>query len=129
MDRTQNERLREAFNYLKGKRKVRNQQDFTERIDSDRTTVSLVLNGKIKIPDILFVKVTEAFPELSRNWLISGKGEMLIPSINQENKNGPNVIGDNNFSDSTNKELLEMLKKKDEQMDRLITLLEQMSKK
>lgn len=73
-------------------------------------------------------KILRQFPNVNRFWLLTGEGDMIYPNINQKNSNGPNVIGDNNFSESTNKELLDIIKKKDEQIDRLITLLERNTK-
>lgn len=128
MGDTQNQRLKEAFEYLKTTKRIRNQQDFTERIESDRSTVSQILNDKIKIPNNLFGKVTKAFPEISKEWLEFGQGEMICPNINQENINGTNVVGENTVNNLSS-ELIDIIKKKDEQIDRLITLLENVSKK
>jgi len=72
------ERIKQAFDYLKSNKLIRNQQDFVERINSDRSTVSQILNGK-KEANILFVhKMKQSFEMLSEDWLIEGSGEMII---------------------------------------------------
>lgn len=72
-----NYRIVEVFHYLKKEKIVRNQQDFTERINSDKATISLVLNNKIAIPNKLFDAIVQAFPYINRDWLVTGEGEML----------------------------------------------------
>lgn len=72
-----NERFIQVFKYLKENRYVRNQQDFTERIKSDKSTISQILNNRINIPKILFINLCEVFPFISKSWLLSGDGDML----------------------------------------------------
>ncbi len=63
---------------------------------------------------------------ISQNWLLTGKGEMVINGVYQNNQNGNNIHGDTvNFNiEKTTEQLLELLKKKDEQIDRLISIIE-----
>lgn len=77
--------------------------------------------------------ILSAFPNLNKVWLLTGEGNMLNPSIVQNNQNGDNINGQSvkveNKTDAeklldTIKECHELLKKKDEQIDRLLTLLE-----
>ena len=102
--------------------------------------------------------VLRAYPQLNRNWLLTGDGEMLNPTYSNNrvtingNENVSNIGGQHisislpekgtqkiinpdgtvevqsmgkgiDNSDNTDK-FIELLKKKDEQIDRLITLLE-----
>lgn len=92
------ERLRAVFDYLRENKIVRNQQDFVERIGSDKSTVSQILNGRIPIPNILFGKVVATFPQFDEGWLRSGEGSMLKPSVQQTSygDHSPNVNGDGN---------------------------------
>ena len=64
---------------------------------------------------------------LSETWLLTGKGEMVIGSVIQNNQNGNNIQGHtvNYQGENSTEKLIEMLKKKDEQIDRLLSLLEQ----
>ncbi len=77
--------------------------------------------------------ILTAFPNLNKVWLLTGEGEMLNPSVIQNNQNGHNINGhsvkveqktDIEKMLDTIKECHELLRKKDEQIDRLLTLLE-----
>lgn len=137
------ERLRAAFEYLRKNKVVRNQQDFVERIGSDKSTVSQIFNGHIQIPNILFGKVVEAFPQFSEEWLRFGEGEMLKPGVQQISYGdmSPNLNGKGNSVNFVTEDLkifveelsaqrrisertLTLLEKKDEQIDRLISIIE-----
>ena len=69
---------------------------------------------------------------ISPNWLLTGDGEMMKPSIFQNNQNGDNINGQSVTVNKTETDKLlealnachELLRKKDEQIDRLLTLLE-----
>lgn len=62
---------------------------------------------------------------LSASWLMTGEGEMLVPSM-QAGDGSVQVAGNasNVNAGKTIDKLVELLKKKDEQIDRLISLLE-----
>lgn len=80
--------------------------------------------GGGKLEDIL-----SAFPDLSREWLIYGEGEMLNSSVVQNNQNGDNINGHSVTVNKTETDsFIELLKKKDEQIDRLLTIIENMNK-
>lgn len=77
--------------------------------------------------------VLRAFPMLNRVWLLTGEGEMLNPSIIQNNRNGDNNYGHSVKVEKTTdidkllntiSDCHSLLQKKDEQIDRLLTLLE-----
>ena len=71
-------------------------------------------------------KIASSFPDLNISWLMTGEGEMLISGVVQNNQNGSNIHGHtvNYQSENSTEKLIDMLKKKDEQIDRLLTLLE-----
>lgn len=81
--------------------------------------------GKEKLDYML-----EVYSDLNRDWLLYGEGEMLKkPTIVQNNINGDNLQGQNITLSSDNymeiiREKDRQLQKRDEQIDRLITLLE-----
>lgn len=139
---TENQRLKTLFIYLRENKYVRNQQDFVERIGSDKSTVSQILNERISVPNNMFGNIVASFPFVSEPWLRFEKGEMLKPSV-QQTSNGaysPNVNGDGNnvnaYADFDRflKELaaqrrivertIDLLEKRDEQIDRLISIFE-----
>lgn len=71
------ERVKKVFEYLKSNKYFRNQQDFVERIGSDKATVSQILNGKKEISKQFVCKVAEAFPVISEKWLNGDDVDML----------------------------------------------------
>ena len=77
--------------------------------------------------------IQRKFPELNTDWLLTGEGEMLNPSIIQNNRNGDNNYGHSVKVEKTTdidkllntiSDCHSLLQKKDEQIDRLLTLLE-----
>jgi len=74
------ERVKKVFEYLKSNKYFRNQQDFVERIGSDKATVSQILNGKKEISKQFVCKIAEAFPVISEEWLNGEDVDMLNPS-------------------------------------------------
>ena len=72
-----NQRIKELVSFLKENKRIRNQQDFVERIGSDKSTVSQVLSGKLSIPNNMFDKIYNAFPDISQSWLLTGEGPIL----------------------------------------------------
>lgn len=84
MNTVDNERFITLVSYLKENRYIRNQQDFTERVKSDKSTVSQIMNNRITIPNKMFVNILSAFPFISPEWLLTGEGEMLKKNSNEE---------------------------------------------
>lgn len=127
----ENQRFRNVITSLKENKRVRNQQDFVERIGSDKTTISQIVNNKIMIPNNLFAKIKEAFPDVSIEWIKSGDGELFNSPVVQTNQNGDNIHGQSvTVNKSETEKLLEaldkcheLLKKKDEQIDKLLNIL------
>ncbi len=126
-----NQRIKILISYLKDNKKIRNQQDFVERIGSDKSTVSQIINEKIAVPNSLFEKINDAFPDISKNWLLTGEGEIIHHSVIQHNQNGNNINGQNiaidkpdldKFMDALNK-CYDIIKQKDEQISKLIDML------
>lgn len=74
---TENQRLKSVIGLLKERRYIRNQQDFTERIGSDKSTVSQIVNGRTPIPNKMFAQIAQAFPMLNIDFILTGEGEML----------------------------------------------------
>ena len=77
------------------------QKDFAEKCDFDPTIISHIKNGKIGISKRVFNKIITTFPEVNKEWLLSGEGNMFQHSINQtiiEGNNvqtGTNIVGNN----------------------------------
>lgn len=122
------EKLKEYF-----KNKGLTQMQVAEISGVRQSYVAALLNGSKVFGKKQAQKWGELFG-LSPNWLLTGDGEMLCnPSVIQQNQNGDNINGHSikveHKTDTEKlldaiKECHELLRKKDEQIDRLLTLLE-----
>ena len=75
--------------------------------------------------------VLRAFPELNRDWLLYGEGDMLSGTVSQSNQHGDNIHGTSVTVNKTEKEYLdiirrqaEQLSKSQQQIDRLLSIIE-----
>ena len=79
------DRLKKAVRYIKGSTEYVNQSLIAEKIDFGRTNLSAALNGEEKyLKEGLIDKVVSAFPEINKDWLLTGTGEMLIEEDEEE---------------------------------------------
>lgn len=79
------DRLKKAVRYIKGSTEYVNQSLIAEKIDFGRTNLSAALNGEEKyLKEGLIEKVITAFPEINKDWLLTGNGEMLIEEEEDE---------------------------------------------
>lgn len=91
-----------------------------------------IKSGKHGISKDLAERIKAKYLNINISWLLSGEGEMTTPSVVQNNENGNNINGHSVKVEQTDiekfldtiKECHELLRKKDEQIDRLLTLLE-----
>lgn len=63
---------------------------------------------------------------LSEAWLLTGEGPMIGGEVQQTNQNGDNINGAGITVQKTDSEFFDLLKKKDEQIDRLLAIIEKM---
>lgn len=103
-----------------------NKRAFANAIGVAPTVIENVVGSRQGKPSFDVIAKVCALTNINTEWVVSGEGEMLGP-INQKNVAGANIVGDGNFSATNNNDLLDIIKKKDEQIDRLITLLEKNS--
>ncbi|MDR0658817.1 MAG: hypothetical protein LBG18_07805 [Mediterranea sp.] len=74
-------------------------------------------------------KISAIYPDLNLNWLKTGEGEMIKSVITQNNVDGDNIQGYNvNIKKTETEKLLDLLKTKDEQINRLIGIIEKSNK-
>ncbi|MBW9276671.1 helix-turn-helix domain-containing protein [Bacteroides fragilis] len=92
-----------------------------------------IKSGKHGISKDLAERIKAKYLNINISWLLGGEGEMTTPSVIQNNENGNNINGHSVKVEQktdieklldTIKECHELLRKKDEQIDRLLTLLE-----
>lgn len=71
------EQLNELRDKLIDMRLVYNNTDFAQRIGKARSYVSEALNGRRAITEQFVLSIGDAFPEISKDWLLTGEGAML----------------------------------------------------
>jgi transcriptional regulator with XRE-family HTH domain len=123
---TTEDRLKKAFNYLKLEGLISTQEELGEKIGYDKATVSQALNGSKKhLTNSFISKFCKNFMQINEDWITEGKGEMLKSVINQNNIEGDNIQGsDFTVKKSETEIFFDLLKTKDEQINRLIGIIE-----
>lgn len=77
-------RLKEALNYIQYKTEYKTQTAIAGKIDFSRNNLSSAAKGEDKyLTEGLADKIATAFPEISKDWLLTGNGSMLIPQIEE----------------------------------------------
>ncbi len=79
-------------------------------------------------PEVL-QKIKEAFPDLNIEWLMTGEGNMILAESIEGNQiavAGRDAINNNNHP-QTIEELVSIIKKDQEQRDRLIAIIEKLT--
>ena len=132
------ERFKSAFAYLKGRGLVHKQKDVAEKMGSTEPNVSAALKGVDKVlTDKFLNRFNEAFGGVFNNdWLLWGNGDMLKPTVFQNNENGDNIQGHSVTVNKTEKDYLEIIKnqseqisKSQEQIDKLLSIITKLSDK
>ena len=54
---------------------------FADEIGVQRSSISHILSGRNKPSYDFIVKVLEKYPSLDSLWLLTGKGEMMVPGV------------------------------------------------
>lgn len=112
-----------------------NSANFCSKIGVNPTTIHDMKIGKTKRISVnLAEKIIFQYPNISRSWLLTGEGNMLVPEgkyvINTSEQHGNNYQGDNVtpappelFSILSSQQ--ETIRKQTDQIDRLIAIIEQ----
>jgi len=83
---TKLDRLKKAISYLKGNDTIFNQKDIVEKMSVNKSSVSSALKGNEKyLTDSFLMKFCNTFNLINYNWLITGKGSMLVETLSSEN--------------------------------------------
>jgi hypothetical protein len=125
-----NERLKKVIDYLN-----LNTHSFAKSIYQSPAGIYNVLVNKsgIGISKNLANRIVGVYPQFSLAWLLTGEGEMLKNNQQIENVSGTGIVGNNVLGGGINdgaiiSELMSSMKKKDEQIERLLTIIEKLSK-
>lgn len=135
---------------------ISSQKDLGAKLGySNEATISQIINGKVKEPKNFIERISILFPDLNKSWLETGEGKMLLSSGSCQTFNGDINGGDNKFSGrdmtinppctlgfdidkvfneiSAQRKLTEeaqaQTRKAQEQMDRLLTIIENFNKR
>lgn len=113
----------ELANFFKNK--GLSQTDVANMLGTSPQYISAIFSGRKNVGKKQAVKFEELFG-LSASWLLTGKGNMLSTPVHAE-EGSVQVLGNasNVNAGKTIDSLVELLKRKDEQIDRLIRLLEE----
>lgn len=92
---TKQERLANAFDYLKSHGLAHSQQDVADKMKSDKSNLSKAFKGETRfLTDKFLRRFNSAYGDLfSEDWLLTGSGSMLRDSLT-----GSVTVGDNNGS-------------------------------
>ena len=130
------ERIAEILKYAIVNKHVADKGEFAAMLGVNPSTISRYLSGKKIPPESSLRKFNAAFGNIfSDQWLLLGVGEMLNGNqpadaialnvhapVYQNTGNGGNHVTQNDV----NGELLSIIHKRDEQIDRLLTIIENM---
>jgi len=138
------ERLKQCFAYLKSRAVIFTQQDIADRMGHTKNTISKAFNGYPKYLTTTFVNNFAATFGLNAHWILTGVGKMVdadseLPDPGKAAIVNNQVGNGNNFSAPVDRFLDELaaqreltreaqqqLTKSQEQMDRLITIIEKL---
>lgn len=108
------------------------QEELAAQLGVSQPYVNALLNDKKSFGKKQAQKWNELFG-LSVNWLLTGLGDMHSDSVIQNNQNGDNIHGHSVTVNKTEKDYIEIIKtqaeqlsKSQEQIDRLLSIIERM---
>lgn len=84
METTRNQRLSQVIEYFINSKRVYNQADFSKKTNIRQTFLTDMKNGRRPVSDATIEEIVLHFPDLSRSWLLTGEGDMLVKKIEDE---------------------------------------------
>lgn len=119
------QRITETVNFLIFSKIAADKTDLARKLGYNNSSFSQIINGRVPASDRFLKRLCELCPDLNYSWLSTGEGTML-------RGNGQQVVGDYNTtvhgnSNNVNSEtarFIALLEKKDEQIDRLLSIIE-----
>lgn len=89
-----NQRLKILIDDLKKSKKVYSQAEFAEIVGISRTQFSEIVTGKRKLSDKAIHKILSAIPEINKDWLLTGEGEMLKSHLAVSESHSISIAGE-----------------------------------
>ena len=99
------------------------QQMIADRLGISQSYVGMLMSGNKAFGKQAAQTWADAFG-LSAAWLLTGEGAISGGVVHQNNQNGDNYQGDGMTVHKGDADYLALLKKKDEQIDRLLAIIE-----
>ena len=117
------------------KHKGLNDNRVTTECGLSKGLIGQARTGKSDLGKKTVEKILITYQDLSRVWLLTGEGEMLNAKVIQNNESGDNINGHSVTVNKTEKDYLEIIKKQSdqlsksqEQIDRLLSIIENFGK-
>jgi len=111
-----------------------NQAEIAEKTGIKETYLSDLIGGRNPLSEGYSDKLSEIFG-VNKEYLKSGKGDVFDKSVKQSNVHGDNINGNSVTVNKNGVEVfqmadkvLELIKKKDEQIDRLLSIIEDINR-
>lgn len=123
------ERLNEALKVVFLKIGIYKKADMAEFLGYKSPYFSGIINGKEKMSDSFLKTISEKL-HINTQWIATGEGDMVSGNkIVLQNQNGDNINGHSVTVNKTETDaFIDLLKKKDQQIDRLLSIIENMNK-
>lgn len=122
---TKIERVIKVVDLLIFEKKVSSRRELADKLGYTESSMSQILNGKVSLSD-KFIKKLSIFEEsINEVWLMTGEGSMLLDSKASEKEKPEHTAP---ALEKEGDDFLSLLQKKDEQIDRMLTLLENQQK-
>lgn len=124
------ERLNEALKVVFLRMGIYKKADMAEYLGYKSPYFSGIINGKEKMSDSFLKTISEKL-HINIQWITTGEGDMTSENrVVQQNQSGDNINGHSVTVNKTETDsFIELLKKKDEQIDRLLSIIEKLSQK
>ena len=78
-------RFSEVYNYLLSEKLVKGQSDFSEMIGISNSAMTEILKGRTNAGIKPIQNTVNVFPIINSEWLLTGKGQKLLPTNSSEN--------------------------------------------
>lgn len=110
---------------------AKNRRDLAEKLGYTESSFSQIINGKVNLSERFIKKLYNLDSRLSEEWIKTGAGDMLIIEATHSITGDGNtaIHGNGNQVNGEVSRFLALLEKKDEQMDRLLAIIEKLSNK
>lgn len=135
MNSSRNQRFRRAFDYAKSESRI-TQKDLAAKLGyKNQSYISDVYNGR-SVPSLsLLSGFAELFPSISKQWLLTGEGAMLVGEDNNTTPPATTAVtqtatGNHNVQsiNFTQQELIHQIQELKSQNKKLIDIIDQITK-